>query len=133
MTDIEKEKQLQAERQRVADLPPLVESPRKKEDHLEVESWITKIEKRFARIPKGQPGPQDDTVVVQQPQSNQPPVTLPVSQQAMDKGAKAPVETGLAWLVAWATRQIAMMARVGRRVLLRQVPEVEQESNKVNK
>lgn len=128
MVDIEKEKQLQAERQRVADLPPLTESPRKKEDHLEVESWVTKIEKRFARIPKGQPGPQDDTVVVQQPQSNQPPVTLPVSQQAMNQGAKAPVETGLAWLVAWARRQIAMMARVGRRVLLRQVPEVKEEA-----
>lgn len=130
MTDTKTEKQpIGVERQRVADLPPLSESPRKQEANLEVESWVTKIEKRFARIPQGVPGPQDDQVVVQQPQSSQPPVTLPVTQAAMTKGQKAPVESGIAWLVVWAIRRIKMLARVGRKVLLREIPEVNEQTN----
>lgn len=125
MVDIKKEKEpIGVGRERVVDLPPMAESPRKKEN-LEVDSWITKIEKKFARIPKGQPGPQDDSVVVQQPASNQPPVTLPVNQQTMVKGQDAPVDKGIRWLVTWAIRQIRMLTKIGRKVKLADIPEVK--------
>lgn len=104
---------------------PTVEAPRKAKENLEVDSWITKIEKKFARIPKGQPGAQDDSVVVQQPASNQPPITLPVNQQTMVKGQDAPVETGIRWLVTWAIRQIQMLTRIGRKVKLAEIPEIK--------
>ena len=131
MVDLKKEKEpVGTSRERVVDLPPLVEAPRKAKENLEVDSWITKIEKKFARIPKGQPGAQDDSVVVQQQASKQPPVTLPVNQQTMVKGQDAPVETGIRWLVTWAIRQIQMLARIGRKVRLQDVPEIKQESHK---
>lgn len=133
MVDLKKEKEsvrqaqdLSAGVERVAVPPelPTVESPRKQEN-LEVDSWITKIEKKFARIPKGQPGAQDDSVVVQQQGSKQPPVTLPVNQQTMAKGQDAPVETGIRWLVTWAIRQIQMLTKIGRKVRLQDVPEIK--------
>lgn len=136
MVDTKKEKELvrQAQgeplgqgRTRIEAEFPTVESPRKAEDLGEVESYITKIEKKFARIPKGQPGPQDDQVVVQQPKSNQPPVKLPVTKQQIAKGQKAKPELSIAWLVSWAVRQIKMMARLGRKVELAKIPEIKDE------
>lgn len=107
---------------------PTAESARKQEqqENLEAQSWIEKIEKKLGRVPKGAPGPQDDTVVVQQPQSNQPPVVLPVNQQQMAKGKTAPVESALAWIFTWAIRQIKMLTKLGRRVRLEDIPEVEE-------
>lgn len=127
MVDLKKEKEPIgiAGRERAPEEFPTVEAPRKAKENLEVDSWITKIEKKFARIPKGQPGAQDDSVVVQQPQSNQPPVTLPVNQQQMVKGQDAPVETGIRWLVTWAIRQIQMLSKIGRKVRLQDVPEIK--------
>lgn len=113
---------------------PTVESPRKDEQNLEVESWMKKIERRLGRIPRGKPGAQDDTVVVQAfdpAQAKQPPVQLPVNQQQLTVGQKAPVETGLAWLVSWALRRIKMLARLGRRVMLRDIPEVNTNTKEV--
>lgn len=138
MVDTKKEKEPIRQAQGEADLRrerspeefPTVEAPRKGKENLEVDSWITKIEKKFARIPKGQPGVQDDTVVVQQPASKQPPVTLPVNQQTMAKGQDAPVETGIRWLVTWAIRQIRMLTRIGRKVKLADIPEITKESKK---
>ena len=114
------------ERKRIAEELSVVASPRKiEEEQLEVESWITKIEKKFARIPKGQPGAQDDTVIVNQPQSNQPPITLPINSSQMAKGKKAKVQLSVRWLVEWAVRQIKMMTRIGRKVELSEIPEIE--------
>jgi len=131
MAQVEKEKLIAGvERQTVTDLPPLEVSPRKAEKNLEVESLMTKIERRFARIPKGKPGVQDDQVVVQQAASQQPPVKLPLSQVTIKKGKKAPVELSVAWLVSWALRQIKMLTRIGRRVELADIPEVTPEPKK---
>lgn len=129
MASISKEKEpIESGRVRVEPEFPTVESPRKKDAPLEVESWITKIEKKFARVPKGAPGPQDDQVVVQQPQSKQPPIQLPVTQQNITIGQKAKPELSLAWLVAWAVRQIKIMARLGRKVELASLPEADGEN-----
>lgn len=127
MSDLKKELEpIGMTRERVPEEIPTVEAPRKAEsENLEVESWISKIEKKFARIPKGKPGAQDDSVVVQQPASNQPPVTLPVNQQQMVKGQNAPVETGIAWLVTWAIRQIKQLTKIGRKVKLAEIPEAK--------
>lgn len=135
MVDAKKEKEsIGVGRERAPEEFPTVESvrqaqdksPHKPEENLEVESWITKIEKKFSRISRGAPGPQDDQVVVQQPASKQPPVTLPVTRQAMTTGQDAPVETGLRWLVTWALRQIKLLGRLGRRVELKDIPETKE-------
>jgi len=103
---------------------PTQEAPRSEEQNLEVESWITKIEKRFARIPKGVPGPQDDNVVVTQPQSKQPPVNLPVTQQQLDQNQKTKPTLSIAWLVAWAIRQIKILTKSGRKIKLEEIPVI---------
>ncbi len=127
MPDIQKEKEpIGSERVMVVPEVPTVESPRKEETPLEVESWITKIEKRFARIPQGQPGAADDQVVVQQPASRQPPVKLSVTNRQMQVGKKAKTDFSIAWLVTWAIRQIKVMARLGRKVELQELPEMKE-------
>lgn len=103
---------------------PPVETPAKPEGNLEVEGWMEKIEKKFARVPNKTSDVSDDSVVVQQPQSDQPPITLPVTQQQMTAGKKAPTDQGIAWLVAWAIRQIKRLARLGRGVRLQDLPEI---------
>jgi hypothetical protein len=128
MVDMKKEKEPigGGERISVPEEFPTFESPRKVETQPEVESWIQKIEKRLSRIPKGQPGLQDDIVVIPQDQSQQPPVTLPVTQQQITANHQAKPELSIAWLVTWAIRRIKMMARVGRRVRLQDIPEREE-------
>lgn len=103
-----------------------VEIPKQVEAQPEVESWMQKIERRFARVPNQTATPTDDAVVVQQPQSQQPPVTLPINQSQMQAGQKAPVEEGITWLVAWVVRQIKMLTKLGRRVRLQDMPEVKE-------
>ena len=129
MVDLKKEKEPIGEgRVTVSPEFPTVESPRKPEgENLEVESLMEKIERRFARVPKGQPGPQDDQVIVQQPMSKQPPIQLPVNQQQMVTARKAKTDLSIAWLVQWAIRQIKMMARLGRKVELRDIPETKKD------
>lgn len=102
-----------------------VEAPNRDKENLEVTTWIEKIEKQFARVPNDTTDVNDDQVVVQQPQAQQPPVTLPVNQQQMAKGKSAKVDLGIAWLVAWAIRQIKMLSRLGRKVRLQDMPEVK--------
>lgn len=129
MVDLNKEKEpLRVGREKAPEEFPTVESPRKNEsqDNLETTSWIEKIEKRLGRIPQGQPGPADDQVVVQQPQSNQPPVKLPVTQSQIKNGKRLKAEFSLAWLVGWAIRQIKMMTKMGRKVELAEIPEVKE-------
>jgi len=92
-----------------------------------VESYVEKVEKKLGRVPRGVPGPADDQVVVVQPASQQPPVILPITQKGMQNGAGAKVQTGLAWLFTWARRQVAMAAKLGRKVILRELPEVKKE------
>lgn len=92
----------------------------------EVESWMQKIERRFARVPNQTQTPMDDQVVVQQSQSNQPPVTLPVNQVQMQYGKKASVEEGIAWLVTWVVRQIKKFSKLGQRVRLQDMSEVKE-------
>lgn len=105
--------------------PP--ETSKNVEENLEIESWITKIEKRFARIPKGTPGPQDDNVVITQPQSQQPPVNLPVTQQQIIANKKGKASLSITWLVTWAIRQIRLLTKAGRKIQLRDIPEISEE------
>lgn len=108
---------------------PSVEVPKKSEENLEVNSWVEKIEKKFARVPNQTSDVSDDTVIVQPFDSaqgrGQPPVTIPVNQQQMAKGKKAKTDLGIAWLVTWAIRQIKRLTRMGRKVRLEDMPEVK--------
>lgn len=103
---------------------PVVETPQA-EAQPEVESWIEKIEKKFGRVPNQTPTPMDDSIVVQQPQSDQPPVTLPITQQQIQVGKKAKVELSIAWLVTWMLRQIKILTRLGKKVRIQDIPEVK--------
>ncbi|GAB4026546.1 MAG: hypothetical protein Fur0011_2550 [Candidatus Microgenomates bacterium] len=103
---------------------PVVENSRQVEMQPEVESWMQKIERKFARVPNKTITPMDDTVVVRQSQSQQPPVTMPINQAQMQVGKKARPEEGIAWLVAWVIRQIKMLTKIGRRVRLQDMPEI---------
>lgn len=133
MVDMKKEKEpfINRGRESVPEEKPLVEAKRSKEDiakdNLEVSSWVEKIEKKFARVPNQTSDVTDDSVVVQQPQSQQPPVTLPVNQQQMKQGKNASTDTGIAWLVAWVVRQIKMITLSGRKVRFQDIPEVTKE------
>ncbi len=135
MVDMKKEKEsfgsaqdlATRERVRLPEDLTTVEAPNRDKENLEVTTWIEKIEKQFARVPNDTSDVTDDTVVVQQqPTAQQPPVTLPVTQQQMAKGKTAKVDLGIAWLVAWAVRQIKLLARLGRKVRLQDLPEVKQ-------
>lgn len=106
-------------------LAPVVETPKQNEAQPEVESWMQKIERRFARVPNKTATPMDDNVVLQQPQSQQPPVTMPINQTQMQVGKVAKPEEGIAWLVAWVIRQIKVLTRLGRRVRLQDMPEIK--------
>lgn len=130
MVDMKKEKEpgQGMERARLPDDLTTVEAPKRDKENLEVKSWIEKIEKQFARVPNDTTDATDDTVVVQQPQAQQPPVTLPVNQQQMQVGKKAKTDVGIAWLVTWVIRQIKILARSGRRVRLQDMPEIKQEN-----
>jgi len=108
-----------------------VEVPKSSEQNLEVEGWMEKIEKKFARVPNQTSDVTDDMVVVQQPQAQQPPVTLPINQQQMQVGKRAKTDLGIAWLVSWAIRQIKMLTKMGRKVRLEDIPEVTDKSNGV--
>lgn len=127
MVDLSKEKeplrQAQGELGRES-VPEEVATVEAKRDNLEVSSWMEKIEKKFARVPNDTVDVTDDTVVVQQqPQTQQPPVTLPVNQQQMAVGKKAKPEMSIAWLVTWAIRQIKLLSRAGKKVRLQDMPE----------
>jgi hypothetical protein len=127
MVDMKKEKEPMGgtERVRLPEDLTTVEAPKRDKENLEVSSWIEKIEKKFARVPNDTTDVTDDTVVVQQPQAQQPPVTLPVNQQQMAQGKNAKPELGIAWLVAWVIRQIKMFAKTGRHVRLQDMPEAK--------
>lgn len=103
-----------------------VEAPKLVEAQPEVESWMQKIERRFARVPNKTITPMDDTVVVQQPKSQQPPVTMPINHTQMQVGKVAKPDEGIAWLVTWVVRQIRMLTKLGRRVRLQDMPEVKE-------
>ncbi len=112
-----------------------VEVSKSPEQNLETLSWVEKIERKFARVPNQTVTPLDDTVVVQpfgDAQGKQPPVTLPINQQQMQVGKKAPVTEGIAWLVAWVIRQIKIFAKSGRRIRLQDMPEVKESIKPLN-
>lgn len=135
MADLSKEKApiTGTERVRIPEEMVTVEAKRDK-DNLEVSSWVEKIEKKFARVPNDTADVTDDSVVVQQqPQTQQPPVTLPVNQQQMLAGKTAKPDLGIAWLVTWAIRQIKLLSRMGKKVRLQDLPEVSEENNEVIK
>lgn len=131
MTDIKKEsdpRDIESIR-----LPEVPVTPRSSEQNPEVSSWMEKIEKRFARVPNATSDVSDDSVVVQpNPQSQQPPVTLPINKTQMQVGQKAKTDTGIAWLVTWAIRQIKMLSRMGRKVRLQDMPEINQTNKPTN-
>ena len=102
-----------------------IENLRQVETQPEVESWMQKIERRFARVPNKTVTPMDDTVVVQQPQSQQPPVTMPINQTQMQVGKVARPDEGIAWLVTWVVRQIKVLTKLGKRVRLQDMPEIK--------
>ncbi len=123
MVDISKEKEPRSGIERVS-VPEEVATVEAKRDNLEVSSWMEKIEKKFAKVPNDTTDVTDDTIVVQQqPQTQQPPVTLPVNQQQMATGKKAKPDLGIAWLVTWAIRQIKLLSRQGKKVRLQDMPE----------
>ncbi len=123
--DTKKELEPRGERVEQIVVPP-VEVTKSEEQNLETLSWMEKIEKRFGRVPNQTSDVTDDTVVVQQPQAQQPPVTLPINQQQMQAGQKAKTETGLAWLVIWVMRQIKLITRAGGKVRFQDIPEVKE-------
>ena len=102
-----------------------VEVPVAEKENLEVESWVEKIEKRLGRVPNKTSDVTDDTIVVQSPQSAQPPVILPINQQQIQVGKKAKPELSIAWLVTWMLRQIKVLTRLGRKVRIQDIPEVK--------
>lgn len=102
-----------------------VEVPKSSEQNLEVEGWMEKIEKKFARVPNQTQDVNDDQVIVQPVNNAQPPITLPVTQQTMQRGKKGKIEEGVTWLVTWAIRQIKRLTRMGRKVRLEDMPEVK--------
>ncbi|EKD80462.1 MAG: hypothetical protein ACD_40C00086G0005 [uncultured bacterium] len=106
-------------------IKPVVETPSRVKENLEVESWMEKIEKKFARVPNVTSDVTDDSVVVQQPQSAQPPVVLPINQQQIQIGKKAKPELSIAWLVTWMLRQIKVLTRLGRKIRIQDIPEVK--------
>ena len=128
MVDMKKEKEPVGSNERVR-LPEdltAVEAPNRDKENLEVQSWVEKIEKQFARAPNDTADVNDDSVVVQpQPQAQQPPVTLPVNQQQMAKGKNAKPDTGIAWLVTWVIRQIKLLSRLGRKVKLQDMQTIK--------
>lgn len=128
MVDLKKEKEpgQGMERVRLPDDLTTVEAPDRSKENLEVMSWIEKIEKKFARVPNDTTDVTDDAVVIQPaPASDQPPIRLPVNQAQMQKGKTAKTDTGIAWLVTWAIRQIKKLSRLGRKVRLEDMPEVQ--------
>lgn len=127
MVDMKKEKEpgRGMERVRLPEDLTTVEAPNRDKENLEVTTWIEQIEKKFARVPNDTADVNDDAVVVQQPQAQQPPVTLPVNPQQMAKGKNAKTNLGIAWLVTWAIRQIKLLSRLGRKVRLQDIPEIE--------
>lgn len=105
-----------------------IENLRQVETQPEVESWMQKIERRFARVPNKTVTPMDDTVVVQpfgDAQGKQPPVTMPINQTQMQVGKVARQDEGIAWLVAWVVRQIKVLTKIGKRVRLQDMPEIK--------
>lgn len=105
-----------------------IENLRQVETQPEVESWMQKIERRFARVPNKTVTPMDDTVVVQpfgDAQGKQPPVTMPINQTQMQVGKVARPDEGIAWLVAWVVRQIKVLTKLGKRVRLQDMPEIK--------
>ncbi|MFH1244679.1 MAG: hypothetical protein V1487_03895 [bacterium] len=113
-------------------IEPVVEVPKKLEENLEIESWVEKIEKRFGRVPNKTSDVTDDTVVVQSPQSTQPPVVLPINQQQIQIGKKARPELSIAWLVTWMLRQIKVLTRLGRKVRIQDIPEITEPIKPLN-
>ena len=102
-----------------------METSKLPEQNLESMSWMEKIEKKFARVPNTTSDITDDTVVVQQPQAQQPPITLTINTQQMQAGKKAKTDQGIAWLVSWAIRQIKMLTKLGHNVRLQDIPEAK--------
>jgi hypothetical protein len=135
MVDVSKEKEPMGGVERVSVPEEMVTIKAKRDkENLEVSSWMEKIEKKFARVPNDTTDVTDDAVVVQQqPQAQQPPVTLPDNQQQMAMGKKAQSDLGIAWLVTWAIRQIKLLSHLGKKVRLQDLPEVSEKSNKVIK
>lgn len=109
----------------VEQVQPPLDIARGREAQPEVESWIEKIEKKFGRVPNQTQTPMDDSIVVQQPQSDQPPVTLPISQQQIQAGKKVGTELSIVWLVTWMLRQIKILTRLGKKVRIQDIPEVK--------
>jgi hypothetical protein len=107
-------------------LRPSIEPTVPVEIQPQLESWMQKIEKRFALVPNSTQTPMDDVVVLDQPQSQQPPVTLPVTSTQLQIGQKAPPTEGITWLVSWVVRRIKMLSRLGRRVRLKDMPEMKE-------
>lgn len=103
-----------------------VELPKQIEVQPETESWMQKIEKRFARVPNKTQDITDDSVVVQDQASGQPPVTLPVTSAQVAAGKKAPVEEGIAWFITWVVRQWKQITKRGGRVRLQDLPEYKE-------
>lgn len=125
MVDMKKEKEPGSgiDRVRLPEDLTTVEAPNRDKDNLEVSSWIEKIEKRFARTPSTPSDIADDTSSVAQPNLQQPPVTLPVTQGQVQAGKKASTDLGIAWLITWAIRQMKLIARAGKKVILQDSSE----------
>lgn len=117
---VDNKKEIEPSTSGVERVVPPVEAPVQPAENLEVSSWMEKIEKKFARTPITPSDVASDAATPPQPPMQQPPVTLPVTQQQMIAGKKAKPNMGIAWLVTWAIRQMKLLARIGRKAQLQE-------------
>lgn len=125
MVDMKKEMEPIQSQERVVigENNPTVEVPESVDNNLEVSSWIEKIEKRFARTPSTPSDTTGDVTSVSQSTLQQPPVTLPITHQQVQTGKKANTDQGIAWLITWAIRQMKLLVRAGKKVVLQDSKE----------
>lgn len=123
MVDMKKEQELRPSASEAEIRPE--ELPSKPDENLEVEGWMERIEKKFSKVPSKSDDSVGDTVIVQQPNPGQPPVTLPVTQTQMQIGKSAKPDKGIAWLVVWAIRQLKLLMRMGKTAQLQNSSEVK--------
>lgn len=90
-------------------IPESVEKSQEKVVSLEVESVIEKLERN---VKSQGDDKQDDLGTVVQPISDQPAVTLPLTQGEVDEGEKLGMNSSYRWLVEWVKM---MMEKLGKR------------------
>jgi len=87
---------------------PVTEIPEKVKVRKEVETWLEKVEKTNATLPKTVTDDQTGQPLVQPVTSQTPQVTLPLTKQQITVGAKKKIDQALKWLSEWCLRIIKL-------------------------